>query len=63
MGIIEYIVIAVLLGVIVWAVWTFTPIPGQFKKLILWAAIIVLILLLAHALGLIGKDISIPKIR
>lgn len=63
MGILEFIIIAVVLGVIVWAIWKFTPIPEPFKKLILWAAIIVLVLLLAHALGLIGKDISIPKIR
>lgn len=63
MGIIEYIIIAVVLGVIVWAVWSFTPIPIQFKKVILWVAVGVLILLLAHALGLIGKDVQIPKIK
>lgn len=63
MGIIEFIVIAVILGVIVWAIWTYTPIPAPFKKLILWAAVIVLVLLLAHALGLIGKDVKIPSIR
>lgn len=63
MGIIEFIVIAVVLGLIVWAVWTFTPIPVQFKKLILWVAVGVLVLLLAHALGLIGKDVKIPSLR
>lgn len=63
MGVIELIIIIVVLGLLVWAVWTFTPIPIQFKKLILWIAILVCVLLLLHALGVIGKDIKIPSIR
>lgn len=63
MGIVQFIVLAVVLGLIVWAVWQFTPIPIQFKKLILWAAIIVLVILLAAALGLLGHDVKIPSIR
>lgn len=63
MGIVEFIILAVILGVIVWAVWKFTPIPMPFKQVILWAAIIVLVLLLLHSLGVIGKDIQIPRIR
>lgn len=63
MGIVEYIILVVLVGVVVWAVWKFTPIPAQFKQLILWAAIIVLVLVLLHAMGIIGKDVTIPKFK
>jgi hypothetical protein len=63
MGIVEFLVIAVILGLIVWAIWTYTPIAAPIKKLILWAVIVVLVLLLLHALGVIGADVQIPKIR
>lgn len=63
MGLIEFLILAVVVGLIVWAVWSFTPIPMQFKKLILWVAIIVLVLLLLHAMGIIGKDIAIPRLN
>jgi hypothetical protein len=63
MGLVEYIILVVVVGSIVWAVWSFTPIPAQFKKLILWVAIIVLVLVLLHAMGIIGKDVAIPKVH
>jgi len=63
MGIIEFIVIALILGVIVWLIQTYAPIPGQFKTIILWAAIIVLIVILLNALGIVGKDWQIPRLR
>jgi len=63
MGIIEFIVIALILGVIVWLIQTYAPIPAQFKTIILWAAIIVLLLILLNALGVIGRDWQIPRLR
>lgn len=63
MGLVEFLIIALVVGLIVWAIWTYTPIPVQFKKLILWTAIIVLLLMLASAMGLIGKDVRIPSFR
>lgn len=63
MGIIEFIVLALVLGLIVWLIWAKTPIPMVFKQIILWVVVIVLVVLLLHAFGVIGKDIQIPKIR
>lgn len=62
MGIIEYFVLVLVIGLVVWAIHAYTPIPGQFKTLILWAGIIVCVLVLASALGLFGWDTQIPRI-
>lgn len=63
MGIIEFMVIAVLIGLAIWAIHRFTPIPGQIKTIILWAGIIVIVVMLLSALGLLGKDWSIPRVK
>lgn len=63
MGIIEFMVIAVVIGLVIWAIHAFTPIPVQIKKVILWAGILVIVLLLLNALGIVGKDWNIPRIR
>lgn len=63
MGIIEFVVLALVLGLIVWLIWAKTPIPMIFKQIILWVVVIVLVLLLLHAFGVVGKDVQIPKIR
>lgn len=63
MGLIEYLILCVVVGLIVWVIWTFTPIPAQFKKIILWVAVIVLVLVLLNVMGVLGKDIAIPRIR
>lgn len=62
MGIVEYIIICLFVGLVVYAVQRWAPIPDQIKSLILWAAVIVLVLILLHALGLFGRDIAIPHV-
>lgn len=63
MGIITFLVIAFVLGIIVWFIHAKTPIPQVFKTVILWVAIIFIVVLALHAFGVIGKDIAIPKLR
>lgn len=63
MGLIQFLLLCLVVGLIVWAIWAFTPIPAQFKKLILWAAIIVLVIVLCNAMGIFGHDVAIPKVR
>ena len=62
MGVIQYFVLVLIIGLVVWAIHAYTPIPSQFKALILWAGIIVCVLVLASALGLFGWDTPIPRI-
>lgn len=62
MGIIQFFFICLVIGLFVWAIHAYTPIPQQFKQLILWAGIIVCVLILASALGLFGWDTPIPRI-
>ncbi len=63
MGILGYILLCVVVGVVVWAVTKFIPLPAPIKTLIIWAAVIVLVLILCQALGLFGHDIAIPHLR
>ena len=64
MGLLEFIIIAVVIGLVVWAVNTFLPIPQQIKTVILVAAIIVIVVILLRALGIFGgADIQIPRVR
>jgi hypothetical protein len=57
MGIIEFFIICVVIGVVIWLIHAFTPIPKPIKTIILWAGV------LARALGLWGHDIAIPKVK
>jgi hypothetical protein len=64
MGIVEFIVIALVLGLIVWLINTYAPIPQQIKTIILIAVIVVLLLILLKAMGVFsGADVQIPRIR
>lgn len=62
MGLFEFFVIVVVIGLVVWAIHTFTNIDPKFKLLILWAGIFVCLMLLAQAVGLWGHDVRIPRI-
>lgn len=60
MGLLEFIVLAVVLGVLVYLLTTYIPMPPAIKNLIVIAVVLVLILVLARAL--VG-DIQIPRLR
>jgi hypothetical protein len=64
MGLIEFILLCIVIGLIVWAVNTYLPLPAPIKTLILVAAVIVLLFVLFNAMGIIGgADIRIPRVR
>jgi len=63
MGLIAFLLLCVIVGVIVWAAVTYVPMPPQFKTALPVIAIIVLILiLLLHVLGGVN-DVPIPRLR
>lgn len=63
MGVIEFFVIAVVIGLAIWAIHRFLPIPAPIKTIILWVGVVVLILLLLAATGILGSDVKIPRFR
>lgn len=64
MGLISYIILVLVVGLIVWVVNTYAPIDARFKQLILVAAIVVLVLIFLSALlGLGSFDVAIPRLR
>lgn len=63
MGILAFIIMCCVLGLVVWLVNTYLPIPQQIKTIILVAVIIVIILVLLQAMGILGGDMMIPRIR
>jgi hypothetical protein len=63
MGILQFFLIVLIIGFVVFLIQRFAPIPAEFKTIILWAGIIVCVLILLNALGVFGHDWMIPKIR
>jgi Flp pilus assembly protein protease CpaA len=64
MGLFEFFFLCVVVGLVVWALTTYIPMPQQIKTLIIVAAMIVLVLILLKALGVLGgADIPIPRVR
>lgn len=63
MGLLEFFILCLCVGLVVWLINTYAPIPEAIKKIILVAACVVLIIVLLKALGLFGFDVQIPRIR
>lgn len=64
MGILEFIIICVVLGLVVYLVNTYLPIPPAIKTVILVAVIIVIVVILLRAMGVLGGvDYQIPRVR
>lgn len=64
MSIIGFILLCVVLGLIVWLINTYVPLPAPIQTIILVAVIIVLIVVLLNALGIVGlSDTQIPRLR
>jgi len=64
MGILGFIIIAAVLGLIAWAVTTYIPMPAGIKKLITIAVIVVLALLLLSNIGILPfHDVAFPQIN
>ena len=64
MGVIGYFFLVLIVGLVVWAIREYTPIPTAFKNLILIAGLIVLVIVLLQLLGVLGgADIPFPRVR
>jgi len=64
MGIIQFIVIAVVLGLIAWAATAYIPMPAAVKKIIIIAVVVVLAVILLKAMGLFPfEDVAIPRMN
>ncbi len=63
MGIIEFILICAVLGFVAWLLITYVPMPAPIQTIIIIAVCIVIIVLLLNALGIMGYDRPIPRLR
>lgn len=63
MDLVSFILLCVVVGLLVWAVNSYLPIPPPIKTIILVAAVIVLIVILLRALGVLDTSVQIPRLR
>ena len=63
MGILEFVVLAAILGCIAWALVTYVPMPQPVKTLIVVAVVLFLVLVLCRATGILTYDYAIPRIN
>ena len=59
MSLITLIIVIAVIGLIVWLVTTYIPMPEPFKKIIIVVALIVVVLYCLSAFGILG-DVSLP---
>jgi len=62
MGVFHFILLCAVVGILVFLVTKFVPMPDQIKQVIIWGAVIILVLILLGALGLFQLDQPIPRI-
>lgn len=60
LGLIEFIIVATVLGLAVYLITTYVPMPQPVRTIIIVAVVLVLVLILLR--GLLG-DISLPRLR
>jgi hypothetical protein len=53
MGLLELIILIALLGLVVWAVTNFIPMPPQFRTMIIVIAVVVVVLFVLQQFGLV----------
>lgn len=64
MGLFEFFVICIIVGLVVWIINAYLPIEPKIKQLITIVAVVVLVLILLQAMGIFGgRDIQIPRLR
>lgn len=63
MGLVQFLLLCVVVGLIDWAIVSFTPIPAQIKNLVVWVSVIVLVLILLSQMGIFGFDVPIPRVK
>ena len=63
MGILEFIAIAALLGFGAYCLITYIPMAQPIQKIIVFAVVAFLVLILLSATGLLHLDMQIPRVR
>lgn len=64
MGIIAFLLLCVVVGLIVWLAITYVPMPAPFKTALpILALVLLIVLLIALMFGGAGHDIAIPRLR
>ncbi len=64
-NLLELIITLAIIGLIVWAITTYLPMPDLFKKAIYVVAAICVIIFVLNAFGIWhgGRDIPVPQLR
>ena len=52
-----------LIGLVVWAVTTYIPMPAQIRTLIIIVAVVLIVIWLIQLTGLIGVGPNVPRLR
>ena len=63
MGLIEIILVIVAVGVVMWLINAFIPMPGAIKTILNVLVVILLIIWLLQIFGVISPIINIPRLR
>lgn len=64
MGLIAYLILCALVGLLVWLLVNYVPMPSEIKRFLPIAAVVVLaLILLLNLLGLPLRDVPIPRLR
>jgi len=65
MGLFEFFLLCIVIGIVVWLINTYLPIDPNIKKIITIVAVVVIVLILLQAMGIFsgGRDIQIPRVR
>jgi hypothetical protein len=63
MPILTLVIYLAIIGLIVWLVTTYIPMPAQIKTLIIVVTIVLIVLWIVQLTGLIGSGPVVPRIR
>jgi hypothetical protein len=63
MGLISFLLLCIVVGVICWLAVNYVPMPPEFKTAIPVFALVILVLILIVSVLGIGHDVVIPRLR
>jgi hypothetical protein len=63
MPILGLVLIIALIGVVVWLIVTYIPMPAQFKTLIIVVAVLLVVIWIIQLTGLLGVGPTVPRVR
>lgn len=63
MGVLAYLILCAIVGVLTWVLITYVPMPAEIKRWIPVAAVLILVLILILQLVGGASDVPIPRLR